>query len=315
MKRITALLLTAILLLSLAACSGKGTWQEQYDLGMRYLNEGNYQEAIIAFTAAIEIDEKRPEGYEGRGRAYVLSGETDENLNAAKSDFEKALELDPSYVDAWLDLADIYIRLGDFDKAYEILREALEKTGNDPSVADKIAEMERGTIVDSSDHVRRNSSYNTNGQLESYTLYEYDEQGCRCGWENWSYIDYRESGKEVVLDEPYLANYARVTFNSQDLPERTQFYEADGTPAEYDTFVYNDLGLKVEQHRYKADGTKDCYFLFYYNDNNQEVRYEGYYADGTMYSYWISEYDSDGNFVKETHYDADGTIQGYASNE
>lgn len=34
------------------------SWQEQYDLGVRYLSEGNYEEAILAFTAAIEIDPK-----------------------------------------------------------------------------------------------------------------------------------------------------------------------------------------------------------------------------------------------------------------
>ena len=75
MKRITAFLLTALLLLSLVACGGKGTWQEQYDLGMRYLNEGNYQEAVIAFTAAIEIDAKRPEAYLGAAEAYVGLGD------------------------------------------------------------------------------------------------------------------------------------------------------------------------------------------------------------------------------------------------
>ena len=77
MKRIAALLLTAILLLSLAACGAKGTWQEQYDLGMRYLNEGNYQEAIIAFEAAIKIDPMRPEAYLGAAEAYVGLGDTD----------------------------------------------------------------------------------------------------------------------------------------------------------------------------------------------------------------------------------------------
>lgn len=35
------------------------TWQEQYDLGLRYLSEGNYEEAIIAFTAAIEAGRLR----------------------------------------------------------------------------------------------------------------------------------------------------------------------------------------------------------------------------------------------------------------
>ena len=56
MKRIITLLLTVLLLPSLVACGAKNAWQEQYDLGMRYLNDGNYEEAIIAFTAAIEID-------------------------------------------------------------------------------------------------------------------------------------------------------------------------------------------------------------------------------------------------------------------
>ena len=77
MKRFTALLLAVLLLLSLAACGGKNTWQEQYDLGMRYLNEGNYQEAVIAFEAAIKIDPMRPEAYLGAAEAYVGLGDTD----------------------------------------------------------------------------------------------------------------------------------------------------------------------------------------------------------------------------------------------
>ena len=75
MKRFTALLLTGLLLLSLIACGAKGAWQEQYDLGMRYLNEGNYQEAIIAFETAIKIDPKRPEAYLGAAEAYVGLGD------------------------------------------------------------------------------------------------------------------------------------------------------------------------------------------------------------------------------------------------
>ena len=30
-----------------AACQTPATWQEQYDLGMRYLTESNYEEAIL----------------------------------------------------------------------------------------------------------------------------------------------------------------------------------------------------------------------------------------------------------------------------
>lgn len=74
MKRSWLLIFLSILLL--AGCGKSNsptTWQEQYDLGVRYLSEGNYEEAIIAFTAAIEIDPKRAEAYVGRGDAYVGS--------------------------------------------------------------------------------------------------------------------------------------------------------------------------------------------------------------------------------------------------
>ena len=70
-----------VLLLNVCACgqsasgqAGSGeqlTWQEQYDLGVRYLEEGNYEEAILAFTAAIEIDPKRAEAYNQLARVYL----------------------------------------------------------------------------------------------------------------------------------------------------------------------------------------------------------------------------------------------------
>lgn len=118
------------------------SWQEQYDLGIRYLSEGNYEEAIIAFTTAIEIDPKQSLPYIGRGDAYIGSGENAQNLTAAQADYEAAIELDETNAAAWLGLADVYIRCGDYDKAWEVLQEALEKTDKDSAIADKIAEME-----------------------------------------------------------------------------------------------------------------------------------------------------------------------------
>ena len=83
------------LVLSLCACGQKASaWQEQYDLGVRYLSEGNYEEAIIAFTAVIEIDPKNADAYLGRANAYIGSGETEENLAAALEDYQSVLELD-----------------------------------------------------------------------------------------------------------------------------------------------------------------------------------------------------------------------------
>ncbi len=76
---------------------------------MHYLFEGNYEEAILAFTTAIEIDTKRAEAYMSRGNAYIGSGETEENLTAAQTDYEQAIAMDKASDEAYLGLVDVYI--------------------------------------------------------------------------------------------------------------------------------------------------------------------------------------------------------------
>ena len=78
---IGTILAAAILLLAACGQNGEQTWQEQYELGMRYLSEGNYEEAIIAFTAAIDIDPKQPDAYLGLADAYEAQGDL-ESLRA-----------------------------------------------------------------------------------------------------------------------------------------------------------------------------------------------------------------------------------------
>lgn len=55
------IIIVIILAICLVACGGgvSAKWQEQYDLGMKYLLESEYNEAILAFTAAIQIEPKK----------------------------------------------------------------------------------------------------------------------------------------------------------------------------------------------------------------------------------------------------------------
>lgn len=78
MKKSLVIFFTFLLLiLGMSACgqSTEDQWLEQYDLGVRYLLGGNYEEAIIAFTAAIEIDPMRTEAYSGLANAYLAKGD------------------------------------------------------------------------------------------------------------------------------------------------------------------------------------------------------------------------------------------------
>ena len=85
-KRYLCLLLA---LLTLTACGTRApTWQEQYDLGVRYLRDGNYEEAILAFSAAIEIDPKRTETYVSLAEAYVAADDDEKAVETLLQGYE-----------------------------------------------------------------------------------------------------------------------------------------------------------------------------------------------------------------------------------
>ena len=97
MKKLFCTLLAAALLLTLAACSkapeadpadGAPDWQTQYDLGVRYLSEGNYEEAILAFEAAIEIDPRNADAYLKLAEAYEKTGDEDAALRTLETGAE-----------------------------------------------------------------------------------------------------------------------------------------------------------------------------------------------------------------------------------
>ncbi|MEY8316977.1 tetratricopeptide repeat protein [Oscillospiraceae bacterium 50-58] len=161
MKKFVMLCVVCSLLLSLCACgqstSGQAdsaeqlTWQEQYDLGLRYLEDGNYEEAIIAFTAAIEIDPKRAENYVARGDAYVgyaqtlaeggtLSGDALEAYENAAKDYRTAIRRDKTDVSVYRKAAEVYIILGDTDSARDVIEKGLRNT-EDESLRDLLDEL------------------------------------------------------------------------------------------------------------------------------------------------------------------------------
>ena len=90
MRQMIYKVLTLTLVLFLCACAQKpATWQEQYDLGVRYLSEGNYEEAIIAFTAAIEIDAGRENAYISLAEAYRMQGDYDRQMETLRRGYEE----------------------------------------------------------------------------------------------------------------------------------------------------------------------------------------------------------------------------------
>lgn len=187
-------ILTIGMVLSLAACgqSTQETWQEQYDLGVRYLSEGNYEEAILAFTAAIEIDPRRPEAFVGRGDAYMgtaelAAAEPAKLSDTARTAYERALEdyltaveLDEQLAEVYSKLSDVYLALGDPEAAQEILQQGVGAT-EDAELLTQLTEM-RGFGNRGSSSLWRWDAYKMyegkrDQLLSTYQATEYNDAG------------------------------------------------------------------------------------------------------------------------------------------
>ena len=306
----------------LCACgqSGEAKWQEQYDLGVRYLSEGNYQEAIVAFTAAIEIDPQRPEAYIGRGDAYALSGDTEESLAAALRDYEEAIALDETLPEAWLGLADVYIRRGDYDKAMEILREALEKTGGDRSIAGRLLEMEGGSFADSAGRLRRLNGYDGAGNLIWYHIYTYNGEGRQSSVTSFdaagnqtSHLDltYTEAGDPIdwysyPLDSGAVMKFV-YAYDAAGNAVRWTEYDLDGEVLDYAVSEYDENGNKVREAHFGPNGEDWGYQTFAFDEQGRAMGEKSYAPDGALVSYSTWEYNEDGT-KRNNFYDKDGVL-------
>lgn len=350
MKRVGSILLSNILLICIVACSpdavGTLTWQEQYDLGIRYLSEGNYEEAIIAFTAAIEIDPKQAFAYVGRGDAYMLSDKTEENLAAAQADYEQAIELDETLVEAYLNLADVFIRQGVYANALEILTQGLEKTNNNQTIADKFAEIEGGNHTDSTKENYRNNLENNQAEIKSARIkgIYYGADGMPNYSENYFYdldgylskIERIDSGTSTLLECYEYDKFGNIiTRNSgsgttaiQNIYEGPILISSHNEGGWWSEYFY-DSGRLVSITTYLSSGKIMGVDEFLYNDNQLSAinSYNHVVGEKSLeyltHEYWIL-YDSNqrisiiqhsykGNAPHSyaLHYNENGNLTGY----
>jgi len=112
---------------AIAAVSCGNPAQANIDRGEELANTGRYDEAVAAYSAALELDPDNTEALAGRGCARTLT-----DVDAAIADLDKAIELDPKSTDGYRCRAEKRRISGDLDAALADATRALEL---DPSNA------------------------------------------------------------------------------------------------------------------------------------------------------------------------------------
>lgn len=126
--------LAAALSLGLSFCaSNQASMQRQmqkdpqynYRKGTDYLNVSNIDQALVYFNKCLELDPKFLQAWNGIGLARSMKGD----LKGSAEAFNKCLAIDPHYADAHNNLGMVYQVMKQWDKAETEYRSALAEPG------------------------------------------------------------------------------------------------------------------------------------------------------------------------------------------
>jgi len=89
--------------------------EESFNRGKDYFKKQKYEEALIAFDAAIHINPKYADAYFYRGVIYADRYKFDEAL----LDYAKAIEIDPNLSYVYANRAMVYFLMKEYDKSWK----------------------------------------------------------------------------------------------------------------------------------------------------------------------------------------------------
>jgi len=101
------------------------TAQEHIKLGMIYYQDQEFAPAKKQFLAALDQDKKISDAWFGLGLCDNRQGD----YKKAVEDFKAALELKPDFAEARNNLADSYLKLGDIESAEKEVKTAISLAG------------------------------------------------------------------------------------------------------------------------------------------------------------------------------------------
>ena len=294
---IVAIVITAAIIITIVYNLPSNRCDRQLALAEKYMSELNYEAAILAYKAAIEID--------------------------------------PKCEDAYLELLDLYIVTESYDKAEEVIAQAENNFDDEIILAmrEKTNTLLASADIEA-DNKSENTNQEENETTTEAGIHEEENTEVEYTIE---WIDgVRKVLANGVVDETFSGELdyspAKYTFVNGVLTKCSVTWAEGGSHIEeshYDSsgrcvkyVVYNsDGGINflytfdetdsdgntTKYTRYKADGNVDHWYICEY-ENKLLVKSTEYDAAGSIIFRSEHEYDANGNITKSKSYNADGVI-------
>ena len=120
------------------ARSGDREVDKLYQVGVEQMSAGDLRQSIATFTRIIELKPEFAEGWNKRATLYFLV----DDLRKSLADCDEVIKRNPIHFGALAGYAQIYVRLGYYDRALEYSRRALKVNPNMVGVTRNIELLE-----------------------------------------------------------------------------------------------------------------------------------------------------------------------------
>jgi tetratricopeptide (TPR) repeat protein len=91
------------------------------DQGLQFFNQGEYEQALTVFNAALELDDQQPALWANVGNAHSKLNQNEQAIEA----YQKAIDLAPEDPTLYQNMGGLYASMGDTEKARELYQKAV----------------------------------------------------------------------------------------------------------------------------------------------------------------------------------------------
>ncbi|MBQ5320060.1 MAG: tetratricopeptide repeat protein [Oscillospiraceae bacterium] len=226
----------------------------------------------------------------------------EQNYEQAVAEFENIIELDPMNADAYIGIAEAYIKMGNTEMAVEWLEKGFEATGDESlkAMLDELLSVPDNEVVTNADNSWYEMSFNSDGKIIHEDFYDAD--GNFFGSAD---IEYWPNGnKKTVTYYRVDGSYYVSEYNEEGKLLKKTYYNSDGSIEKYTVNEFNSDGRTIKNTDYNGDGTITAYSVYEYDSNGNQTASTDYYGDGSIKQYFKYQYDSNGHIIYWEHYES-----------
>lgn len=152
MRKCVTGILAIIFLIAVASignCGGEKNAQDYFNEGAKCFEAGNYDGAIEMYKKGLELEPNSAGGYNLLGMGYRFKYNTTGDMDYKNKEieaFQKAIDMDPKFWGAMINLGATYYYMGEKKKAAPYFKKALEIYPNNPEKTELEKMIQEGEI-------------------------------------------------------------------------------------------------------------------------------------------------------------------------